>query len=159
MNPTHRPRTSATLVLAAASLFTFATGRPATAAPPSDCLAFSWMAQPDPWRAAWLPEEAAAMGRFSGVWISLDPVTRRPVPPTPEQRAGALQQAPGRDEVLPEERIPGGGALVHLNGRHIVFSVARRDASGRLTTGCADPADAARLLASPAPAKPAREAK
>jgi hypothetical protein len=41
------------------------------------------------------------------------------------------------DETLPVERIPGGGELVHLNGRHQVFSIARRDASGRFTTSCA----------------------
>lgn len=92
---------------------------------------------------------------FPGLWIALDPVTRRPVRPTPEQRASAALQAPAIDEVLPVQRIPGGGELIHLNGRHMVFEVARRDASGRFTTGCAsDSAAAARLVATPVSSSP-----
>jgi hypothetical protein len=92
------------------------------------------------------------------LWIALDPVTRRPTAPTAEQRRAAraalAPAAPEMDETLPVERIPGGGEMIHLNGRHMVFSVARRDASGRFTTSCAsDSAAAVRILATP----PARD--
>lgn len=90
-----------------------------------------------------------------GLRIYLDPVTRRPTTPTPEQlRAaeGSLAPAAPDDAPLPVERIPGGGQLIQLNGRHMAYEIARRDASGRFNTTCApDSASAARLLAQPAP--------
>ena len=115
-------------------------------------------------RFRWLAEPMVASSQ-PGLWISLDPVTRRPVVPSLEQRqaaAAALQAAgqPGgalsaadRDAPLPVQRIPGGGELIHLNGRHIVYEVARRNASGRFTTSCtSDSASTARVLSSPPPA-------
>lgn len=120
------------------------------------------------WTPGWAPGDPVSAPNSSlwnsrfvpGLWIALDPVTRRPTTPTAEQRRAAQAPlAPERDEVLPVERIPGGGELVHLNGRHMVFSVARRDASGHFTTTCAaDSAEAARILTVPLPARP-REAK
>lgn len=114
-------------------------------------------------RSGWVLPGASSSVRIDdlmpGLRIALDPMTRRPVTPTPEQRAAGPLAAPQIDEILPVERIPGGGELLHLNGRHQVFEVARRDASGRFRTGCAsDSASAARLVATPIPARP-REAR
>lgn len=89
-----------------------------------------------------------------GLWIAIDPVTRRPVPPSVEQRLGQNRAplAPERDEILPVQRIPGGGELIHLNGSHMVYEVARRDASGHFRTTCAeDSVTAARIVATPVP--------
>lgn len=113
-------------------------------------------------------------GHASGLWVTLDPVTRKPVAPTAEQRRAiqeALREAtlapaaPDRDAFLPVQRIPGGGQLIQLDGRHMVFAVARRDASGRFVTTCAtDSVDASRALPTKAmshskPASAARHAE
>lgn len=118
------------------------------------------------WKPTWLrgvPQGAETVlreeGTAPGLWIALDPATQRPVRPTPEQRRAAGLAAPEMDEVLPVERIPGGGELLHLNGRHQVFEIARRDASGRFRTSCAsDSTTAARPLSTAVPAG-TREAK
>jgi hypothetical protein len=48
------------------------------------------------------------------------------------------------------ERLPGGGEIVHLGGRFQVYSVARRDAKGRIVTDCSlDPTAARKLLSAP----------
>lgn len=89
-----------------------------------------------------------------GLLIAIDPVTRRPTKPTAEQiRAFEEQQA--RDPLLaPErpltaERLPGGGEILHLGGAFQVYSIARRDANGRIVTDCSADPDAL--------AKPARQ--
>jgi hypothetical protein len=105
---------------------------------------------PAPWEVAarWLTPAYR-----SGLLIALDPASRRPTRPTPEQRR-AFSDLLGPDQGtpdLPAERLSRGGEIVHLNGRFQVFSIARRDASGRLILDCAsDPAHAA-LPAVPSP--------
>jgi hypothetical protein len=93
----------------------------------------------------------------AGLLIAIDPETGRVTAPTVEQRralrAGfGAAEAPGKpDEFLPVERITRGGELAHLEGRFQVFSVARRDASGRIVTDCAaDSAAAVQFLLRPA---------
>jgi hypothetical protein len=143
---------------------------PAPAAPPFASGASHRSAWACSWRPGWLPGDPAPAERaslldaaaVSGLWIALDPVTRRPASPTAEQRRAAraalAPAVPEMDETLPVERIPGGGELVHLNGRHQVFSVARRDASGRFTTSCAsDSAAASRVLFTRQPVRPWEE--
>lgn len=87
----------------------------------------------------------------SGLLIAIDPVSRRPVRPTAEQRQ-AFSDLLGPDEAspdLPAVRLSRGGEAVHLNGRFLMFSIARRDASGRLILDCvSDPAHAAMPVAS-----------
>lgn len=164
----HGPRTPilvfrAALALAAALVLATAAAGRATAAPPCARTAgqSAWAFL---WTPTWLPGVPQAAGTAlqgdaatAGLWIALDPVTRRPVRPTPEQRSAAGLAAPEVDEVLPVERIPGGGELLHLNGRHQVFEVARRDATGRFRTSCAsDSATATRVLATPVSAREAK---
>ncbi|HET9253358.1 MAG TPA: hypothetical protein VFP58_14685 [Candidatus Eisenbacteria bacterium] len=83
----------------------------------------------------------------SGLLIAIDPATRRLARPTPAQRR-AFSDLLGPDEVtpdLPAERLSRGGEVVHLNGRFQIFSIARRDASGRLILDCvSDPTHAAK---------------
>jgi hypothetical protein len=151
------------LALAAALVLATATADRAAAAPPCVRTAgqSAWAFL---WTPSWLrglPEGAETILRTDsaapGLWIALDPATRRPVRPTAEQRRAAGLAAPEMDEVLPVERIPGGGELLHLNGRHQVFEVARRDASGRFRTSCAsDSAAAGQLLVTPVSAREAR---
>jgi len=124
-------------------------------APWSQSLAADVSASPAPWEitAPWL-SPAYQSGRF----IAIDPVSRRPVRPTPEQRR-AFSDLSGPDHAtpdLPAERLPRGGEIVHLNGHFQIFSIARRDASGRLILDCAsDPAHAAQpVAASPARLRP-----
>jgi hypothetical protein len=106
-------------------------------------------ARTEPWEVAvsWL-----SPAYRSGLLVAIDPVSRRPVRPTPEQRR-AFTDLLGPDEVapdLPAQRLSRGGEVVHLDGRFQVFSVARRDASGRLILDCvSDPAHAARPVAAP----------
>ena len=102
-----------------------------------------------------------------GLLIALDPVTRQPVMPTPEQRkafAADAARAAAHDAPLAPgaylrvEQLPGGGELVHLDGRFQVYSIARRDANGRITTDCAPDLEAAKTaLSQPAPVQPERE--
>jgi hypothetical protein len=94
-----------------------------------------------------------AFGWAAGVIVSLDPVTRLPVAPNPEQlhtteaawRAAFLAPA-ASDAPLPVVRLPGGGELVHLNGRFGVYSIAQRGANGRIVTECAPDGGSARRL-------------
>jgi hypothetical protein len=102
-----------------------------------------------------------------GLLIFIDPETRKPVMPSPEQRkamaadaarAAALHAPISPDAYLPVERLPGGGELVHLDGRFQVYSIARRDANGNITTDCASDLEAAKkLLSQPAPTTRERE--
>lgn len=105
---------------------------------------------------AWSDPATGVLARVEapGMRIYLDPVTRRPTAPTAEQQRSMPSLAPVApdDRPLPVERIPGGGEMIHLNGRHMAYEIARRDASGRFTTTCApDSASAMKLLAQPAP--------
>jgi hypothetical protein len=99
---------------------------------------------PAPWE---VPAHGLAPAYGSGLLIAVDPVSRRPVRPSPEQRR-AFSDLWGTDQAapdLPVERLARGGEIAHLNGRFQVFSVARRDATGRLILDCvSDPADAAK---------------
>ena len=122
------------------------------------------------WRPGWLPGEtdAGLTGispvwarpvhgtRASGLFIAIDPVTHRPVAPTLEQRrawaAGQAAQdallAPTRPLTL--QKLPNGGQIIHLDGAYRSYSIARRDANGRIVTDCVpDPAKARELLTQP----------
>ena len=107
--------------------------------------------------ATWMwPVRAAVQvrseGTYAGLWVALDPVTRRPVPPSVEQRLGPNRAPalPEGDNFLPVERLPDGTEMIHLKGRHEVFEVARRDPSGRFRTTCAaDSSTAAQIIATP----------
>lgn len=106
--------------------------------------------------AAWSDPATGALATMEapGMRIYLDPVTRRPTAPTAEQQRSIPSLAPAApdDRPLPVERIPGGGEMIHLDGRYTAYEIARRDASGRFTTTCApDSASAVKLLAKPAP--------
>lgn len=150
------------LPAAAVATFALTSAVGALAAPNlPDAAAFRTVTHGTAWVHSWHSGDpvvgpAAVSSHFPGLWVTLDPATRRPVTPSPEQRQAAqaaLLRAPEVDAPLPVERIKGGGELVHLNGRHVVFSVARRDASGRFTTSCVhDSLEAARILAGPPPA-------
>ena len=131
---------------------------------------------PLPWNVPWsqgmgadasdsrVPWEFAARwltpAHRSGFLTAIDPISRRPVRPTPEQRR-ALSDFSSPDEVtsdLPAERLSRGGEVVHLNGRFQIFSIVRRDASGRLTLDCvSDPAHAATPVAASPSARPRAE--
>jgi hypothetical protein len=94
-----------------------------------------------------------------GFFVALDPVTGLPTRPSEAQRRAAAAQFENEDALraplspLVIERLPGGGEIVHLGGRFQVYSVARRDARGRIVTDCSlDPTAARRLLAAPVPA-------
>lgn len=129
-----------------------------------------------PWRPGWLPGDperatdlampapiwaprAARAGRASGLFIALDPVTH--LPTTPSDAQMRTFAAPGGHDALLAptaplriERLPGGGEIIHLNGQFQSYSIARRDARGRIVTDCApDPATARKLLTKPAPSR------
>jgi|GEM_PF-4642882 len=121
------------------------------------------------WRPGWLPGDpevvpdpdqlpvwAPGATRAAGLLIAIDPVTRRPIAPTAEQKRAFVEQLNARDALqaptapLRVERLPGGGEIIHLNGAYQVYSIARRDASGRFVTECVpDPTVARTLLAKP----------
>lgn len=168
-----RTRAAALFALSLVSLLSVVTPNPAHAGSKPTTLA---------WRPGWLPgdpatsdlslaprlwEIRAARGtaRNAGLFIALDPVTRLPVAPSDEQkRAFAAQQerdaqlAPTRP--LSVEKLPGGGEIIHLNGQFQVYSIARRDAKGRIVTDCApDPTSARKLMTEPAPSKTVWEEK
>ena len=160
--------------LAVLAIMAFAWNSVADAATPSP----KWQFQ---WRPNWVPGDPVA-SEFTafpvpvlsggvpvatpGLLIAIDPVTRKIVRPSLAQRqalaadaarAAALQAPLAPGAFLPVERLPGGGEMVHLNGRFDIYSVARRDANGHITTDCAHDLEAAKkLLAQPAPAPPAR---
>jgi hypothetical protein len=127
------------------------------------------------WRPGWLPGETETGlaeiapvwawpvhgARASGLFIAIDPVTHRPVAPTLEQRrvwaAGQAAQdallAPTRP--LTVQSLPNGGKIVHLNGAYRSYSIARRDAKGRIVTDCVpDPAVARETLTQPVATPP-----
>jgi len=113
-------------------------------------------AWPYEWRPNWIPGDPPEADHgllkmpwmtigppMPGLLIALDPVTRRPIRPSPAQRAAAsalFDAGPlsASDGALPVEHIPGGGELVHLKGRFQTFSVARRGADGRFTISCVE---------------------
>jgi hypothetical protein len=139
------------------------------------------------WRPGWLPSDppSPAAGALPGsgptfaeplwslvsvhspgLFVALDPVTGLPTMPTAAQRRAAASQIESEDALraplspLVIEHLPGGGEIVHLGGRFQVYSVARRDARGRIVTDCSlDPAAARKLLSAPVPAAPRREEK
>jgi len=128
------------------------------------------------WRPGWLPGDPAAadqnqpvpiwaLGSLQclgshqspGMFIAIDPVTRRPVAPSEEQKRGFQAQVE-RDALLAPahplqiEKLPGGGEIIHLNGQFQVYSIARRDAQGHIRTDCVpNPSTARKLLSEPAP--------
>jgi hypothetical protein len=93
--------------------------------------------------------------------VALDPVTRLPVRPTPEQRralSAALwggANAPIRpDALLPTERLPRGGELLHLPDGFQVFIVARKNADGRFTVDCVTGSSAPKPTETSPPPRP-----
>ena len=108
------------------------------------------------------PKKPKTQGK--GLFIAIDPITHRPIAPTPDQiRAWNDQQA--RDALraptrpLQTERLPNGGEIIHLNGAFRSYSIARRDAQGRIVTDCVpDAATARELLSEPAPKPKAPQA-
>ncbi len=109
-------------------------------------------APPSLWGVVWMvpgtPWGASAV-RAPGLLVALDPETRLPTTPSAAQRRAAADAAQRDDALLvplgplPVERLPGGGEIVHLEGRFQIYSVARRAADGRVTTDCVlDPAAA-----------------
>jgi hypothetical protein len=120
----------------------------------------------DPWMDESAPTFVRAADWAPGLIIAIDPETKRPVMPTPEQRralsdamerGGALGAPVAPDAPLRVEKIPGGGEVTYLDGRFQVYVVARRDANGRIVTDCApDGESAKRLVTQPTPT-PARE--
>ncbi len=161
-----------TLLLAVAAVAAVALPSVASAGAPAP----KWHFQ---WRPNWLPGDPGSEPIVSilpeigvpmaspGLFIAIDPETRKPVMPSPEQRKalsadaarGAALHAPiSPDAYLPAERIPGGGELVHLDGRFQVYSIARRDANGNITTDCdSDLESIQKLLSMPAPTTRVRE--
>src|SRR6185295_4093838 len=118
----------------------------------------------DPWTEVsanpWVRGDATPA---AGLMIAIDPETRRPVTPTPEQRramseamqrGGALGAPVTPDAPLRVEKIPGGGEITYLDGRFQVYMVARRDANGHVVTDCVPDAESVkRVLSQPAPAR------
>jgi len=132
---------------------------------PATALARPW---PFDWRPGWVPGdpiEDAVLDAWSlpsqpGLYVAIDPVTHRPVAPSPEQRA-AFQRAFDLNELLAPtapvrvEALPHGGEIAHLNGAFQSFSVARRDASGHYVNDCAPDAKAAlQILSTPVTTAP-----
>jgi hypothetical protein len=123
------------------------------------------------WRPGWVPGDPIEEPAFDlwlrpanpGLFVAIDPVTHRPVAPSPEQRA-AFQRAYDLSELLAPsapvrvEALPHGGEIAHLNGAFQSFSIARRDASGRYVNDCApDAKTALRILSSPVSSAPKEE--
>lgn len=101
-------------------------------------------AQPTP--PAEQAQSVAAPAAQAGMRVYVDPATgRRLSNPTAEQRANAA--ALDRDnpafstssEGLREEPLPGGGVLVHLDGRFQSAVTVRRQADGALVQTCNNP--------------------
>ena len=86
-------------------------------------------------------------------------MTRLPIAPSAEQKRSLAAQAEHDALLAPTrplqvERLPGGGEIIHLNGLYQTYSIARRDAKGRILTDCAtDPVTARKLLKQTPPAK------
>jgi hypothetical protein len=82
--------------------------------------------------------------------VFVDPETgRRVLAPTPQQRA-AMDAAIARNpafsqssEGLVEVPVPGGGFMIHLQGRFQSVYTVTRTSDGRLSFACSDPAHAA----------------
>jgi hypothetical protein len=73
--------------------------------------------------------------------VALDPETGLPTVPSEAQRRAAAALLEGGlpavdDPPLPAVRLPGGGEIVHLQGRFQSYSMARRDAHGRVVIDC-----------------------
>lgn len=82
----------------------------------------------------------------AGMRVYVDPATgRRLSNPTAEQRANAAALDRGNpafstsSEGLREEPLPGGGVLVHLDGRFQSAVTVRRQADGSLVQTCNNP--------------------
>lgn len=127
-------------------------------------------AWPFDWRPGWIPGdpvEEQALDLWSqptspGLYVAIDPVTHRPVAPSPEQRAAFGRSMDLTELLAPTapvrvEALPHGGEIAHLNGAFQSFSIARRDASGKFVNDCApDAKTALRMLSTPLPA-PSKE--
>jgi hypothetical protein len=88
------------------------------------------------------PADAAAE---AGVRVYVDPATGRRTSVPAAATRGQLEAAIARDrafsqstEGLVEEPAPGGGTLMHLQGRFQSTFTATRDADGKLVFGCSD---------------------
>lgn len=131
------PKSLAWIVVASLTLGTIP--GPARAASPADGTpaanrAFAW------WIPVWeIPKPAATHG---GLYIAIDPVTRRPVAPTPDQiRAWntrhALDALRAPTRPLAVQKLRGGGEIVHLNGSFRSFAIARVGPDGKVAIQCA----------------------
>jgi hypothetical protein len=105
----------------------------------------------DAWRPGWLPGEPTTftvdapiwarpvkVTNTGGLYIAIDPVTHRPIAPTPEQlrafnarHAQDALEAPTRP--LRIEKLPNGGEILFLNGAFRSYTIARRAPNGRIT--------------------------
>jgi len=90
--------------------------------------------------------EAAPASGQSALRVYVDPLTgRRTSNPAPEQRAAQAtrdRENPAfntSSEGLREESLPGGGVIVHLDGRFQSAVVVRRGADGKLQQVCNNP--------------------
>lgn len=92
------------------------------------------------WRPGWLPgDPEGASG--AGLFIAIDPVTRLPITPTPDQirawntqRALDALRAPTRPLLV--RPLPKGGQIVHLSGAFRSYSIARVGKDGKVVVGC-----------------------
>lgn len=162
-----------TLLLAVAAVAALSLPSLASAGSPAPKWHFQWRPNwipGDPGSEPILPEtilRSSSPVASPGLFIAIDPETRKPVMPSPEQRkalaadaarAAALHAPIAPDAYLPVVRLPGGGELVHLDGRFQVYSIARRDANGNITTDCdSDLESIQKLLSTPAPTTRVRE--
>ena len=172
MTPSAFRRALASIPLAATLALILGSPHAAFAGRSTGCVIASTHAWTYAWRPNWLPgdptsDELAPMPYSAAAWtpglmIAIDPVTRRPVTPTPEQRramseamrGGALGAPIAPNAPLRTEKLPGGGEVTYLDGRFEVYMVARRDANGHIVTDCVPDAESVnRIVSQPAPAR------
>jgi len=92
------------------------------------------------WRPGWLPGDPETIPG-AGLFIAIDPVTRLPIAPTPDQlrawntqRALDALRAPARPFLA--RTLANGGQIVHLNGAFRSYSIARVGKDGKVVTEC-----------------------
>ena len=92
------------------------------------------------WRPGWLPGDPEGV-TGTGLFVAIDPVTRLPIAPTPDQlrvwntqRVLDALRAPTRP--LLAKPLPKGGQIVHLNGAFRSYSIGRVGKDGKLVIEC-----------------------
>lgn len=96
----------------------------------------------------------------AGMRIAIDPETGKPTQPTAEQRRAFAEQAAPVDpssERLQEIQLADGTKLVRLGERGLMYSVARRDAQGRIQIGCLHSKEEVKRFVQPGSHSPAGE--